>query len=76
MTLSMAGRYLPASVGLAPAAYEQPRPQHAMFTALVSRLWVRLNSSTNTQGMPSYRPSILPSQSSSTAGSRLHHDAV
>ena len=44
------------------------RPQHSMFTALLSSPRVRLGSSTNTQGMPSCRPPILPSQNSSTAG--------
>lgn len=37
-----------------------------MITALVSNLQVRLSATTNTQGLPSHRLSILPSQRPST----------
>src|SRR5260370_317167 len=42
------------------------RPEHSMFTELVSSPWVRLRSSTNTQGSPSNRLTILPSQNASS----------
>jgi transposase len=40
------------------------RPEHAMFTALVSNSQVRLGSLTNTQGSPHNRLAILASQNS------------
>src|SRR5271169_5103888 len=40
------------------------RPQHSMFSALVSDQQVRLSSITNTQGSPHNRLSILASQNS------------
>ena len=41
--------------------------QHLMFTASASNPRVRLSSTTNTQGLPLHRPTILPSQNSSIA---------
>ena len=41
--------------------------QHLMFTASTSNSRVRLSSTTNTQGLPLHRPTILPSQNSSIA---------
>src|SRR6185369_16221379 len=38
------------------------RPKHPMFTALISNSQVRLSATTNTQGLPLHRLSILPSQ--------------
>lgn len=40
------------------------RPEHTMFTALVSNPQVRLSSLTNTQGSPHHRLAILASQNS------------
>jgi len=40
-------------------------PKRSTFTALASSLRVRLCSTTNTQGLPSYRLTILPSQNAS-----------
>ena len=42
------------------------RPKRLTFTALASSPRVRLRSTTNTQGSPSYRLTILPSQNAST----------
>ena len=69
--LIAAGRYLPVKEGHAPADYEYPRLNMSMFTPLASNPRVRLGSLTNTQGMPSHRLTILPSQNSSTARPRL-----
>src|SRR5678809_133514 len=41
------------------------RPKRPTFAALASSPRVRLRSTTNTQGLPSYRLTILPSQNAS-----------
>ena len=61
--LITAGRSLPVKAGHALADYEYPDPNVLTFTGLGSSPRVYLHSTTNTQDLPSYRLTILPSQS-------------
>jgi len=62
--LVAAGRHLSVKAGHAAADYEYIDP-NVTFAALASSPRVRLRSITNTQGLPSYRLTILPSQNAS-----------
>ncbi len=64
--LGTAGKVAASEGGTCARGLRIVRPEHSMFTELVSSPWVRLRSSTNTQGSPSNRLAILPSQNASS----------